>query len=72
MILKGVPHVVGANHAISVAKNGSIEQVLVVKTDLPLDSQDPAFDSSALDDVVDAASQEMKKNTSINRVQIEN
>lgn len=52
-------------------KNGSPRRVLVIETDLELDSEKPEFDSSELDDLVDRAEGEMKeRQTVIDRVDV--
>lgn len=49
------PHVRGIVGRIEVAKDGTtIDRVLTVETDLPLDASAPNYDANALDDLVSA------------------
>jgi|GEM_PF-7029704 len=67
MSLSQTKHVTSVRRTIEVSKDGGVETILEVSTDLELDATKEGFDSSSLDDIVDALVEEMKNAPSIDR-----
>ena len=72
MNLPEQPHVVGSYFTIEGQKNGTVESVMVVQTDLELDATHSAFDKVAVDALLKTVADFHQANSNvIGRIRIE-
>lgn len=70
MRLEDIEDVTSVQRTCVVNKDATVKITVEVTTNLSLDSQDPNFDSSRLDDIVDVSVDLMKSDTSVDHVLI--